>query len=299
MPSKKAVSSKADDSAAKRANFMAWLFGPARRGTVSVCLAGMFGAGWYGAWQVVGARALASPAYHLSAGQVEVTPPPEWVHADLVAEALRNAGLDGDHSLFDDDLTARLHAAFAVHPWVAEVGRVRKHHPARVSVELTYRVPVCMVEVPGGLLAVDAGGVLLPSRDFTPVEAARYPRLAGIQTIPVGPPGTCWGDPQVVGAAKIAAVLKPHWQELGLERIAPCPLVDIQFGSDPTYELVTRGSTRIQWGRSPESESPGELSPAEKTARLRAYLRANGSFDGRHGPQDLDVRWENLVPPPM
>ena len=38
-------------------------------------------------------------------------------------------------SILDDDLTGRIAAAFALHPWVAKVVRVTKHHPAGVDVE--------------------------------------------------------------------------------------------------------------------------------------------------------------------
>ena len=113
--------------------------------------------------------------------------------------------------VLDDNLPERVAHAFSLHPWVAKVGLVRRLSPARLEVELVYRRPVCMVEVREGPLPVDGQGVLLPSDDFSPVEKEHYPRLTGIDTMPMGPVGQRWGDGRVVGGAE----LPPHWARLG------------------------------------------------------------------------------------
>ncbi len=201
------------------------------------------------------------------------------------------ASLDRPLSITDDDLAERIANAFKLHPWIAEVCQVRKYHPARIKVDLVYYRPVLMVQVPGGLLPVDISGVLLPSTDFSPLEAGRYPRLVGIDTVPVGPPGERWGDVRVVGAAAIAASFGTAWQRLGLERIVPAAMVSVGRQREETYDLFTTSGTRVVWGRAPTTDMPGEVPAEEKVARLVKYAAERGSLDATDGrPQELDVR---------
>ena len=89
-----------------------------------------------------------SPDYRIGPEQVEITPQPPWIQqSDIRAEVFRNPTLDGPLSIMDDDLAERIANAFARHPWVAKVERVTKQYGS-VKVELVYRKPVCMVEVP-------------------------------------------------------------------------------------------------------------------------------------------------------
>jgi hypothetical protein len=245
---------------------------------------------WYAVWQRVGQGVLSSEPYWLSQQNVEITPLPEWIHRDIRAEVFRDASLDGPLSIMDDDLTARIANAFSLHPWVAKVRRVSKHHPARVEAELVYRRPVLMVPRPGELLPVDEQGVLLPREDFSPVEARRYPRLQGIDTAPIGPEGTRWGDARVFGGAQIAAAFGPAWHQLRLDCIVPVVSAEMGYGHEYTYRLFTRGGTEIRWGRPPGMETPGEALAADKMTRLLKHLEENGSLEGPKGPQQLDVR---------
>jgi len=270
------------------------LLGRGRPVVLAVLIAGLCFGLWYAVWQRVREDVLSSEQYWLTLEDVQITPLPVWVHRDIRAEVFRDASLDGPLSIMDEELTGRIADAFSMHPWVAKVGRVRKSHPARVEVELVYRHPVCMVQVPGGLLPVDAEGVLLPSGDFSPIEAGRYPRLAGIGTVPVGPAGTIWGDIRVVGGAEIAAAFGPAWEELRLDRIVASTLVDVHHGDEYLYELFTKAGTRILWGRAPGTDMPGELPAADKVALLKKYADEHGRLDGPTGPQELDVR--NLHP---
>jgi len=246
---------------------------------------------WFVVWYGLGVREyfLASDEYVVRPEKVEITPLPRWIQTDIRSEVFRNASLDGRLSIMDDDLAERILGAFSLHPWVAKVIRVRKRHPARLEVELVYRRPVCMVEVPGDLLPVDVRGVLLPRGDFSPVEASRYPRLVSIKTVPAGAVGESWGDPRVVGGAEIAAALGEVWDELKLSRIVPSDPLATGVAEEPTYTLVTRGGTQILWGRAPSTNAPGELPAADKVARLKEYTAEHGTLEGQDGPQKLDV----------
>jgi hypothetical protein len=293
---------KADPSrppAAKQFSILRALFalalGPGRPGLFFLLLVGLFVGAWYVAWRFyAGPHVLADPRYRITADDVEITPPPPWIHSDVRGEAIRGITLRGSMSVMDDKLTQRIADAFGLHPWVAKVVGVRKFHPSRVKVDLEYRRPVLMVEVPVpggvGLLPVDVQGAWLPSGDFSPIEANGYPRLAGITSAPVGPMGTRWGDARVLGAAEIAAAIGPAWAALGLQRITAAVASVTNAGEEYTYEIATRHGRRILWGHSPGESNPGEVAAAEKVARLKQYAADHGDLDSPLGPQALDVR---------
>jgi len=262
------------------------------QGTVAgtLLMAAVLVGGWYLVWGVVAKDVLTSSQYAVRLENIAVTPPPAWVHSDVRAEVYRTAAPDGPLSVLDDHLTKRIADSFALHPWVAEVHRVTKLAGARVKVELTYRQPVCMVEVPSGtgVLPVDVTGAWLPSADFSPVEASRYPRLVGIQTMPIGPVGTPWGDVRVIGGAEVAAALVPLWIALKFERIEPSEKTD--GAGAYTYQVYTRSGTRISWGRSPGATPPDPVPAAEKLARLQQVVAEQGALEGPQGPQQIDLR---------
>jgi hypothetical protein len=229
--------------------------------------------------------------YRVTPEKIVIGDLPAWIHCDLKAEVMRDASLERSLSLLDEDLTKRLANAFSLHPWVARVDRVSKHHPARVEVHLTFRRPVAMVEVSGGLLPIDEVGILLPSADFSPAEAKQYPRISRVESHPSGPVGANWGDANVSGGAKIASILADRWKKLRLYRIlAPTHTIADEYTDRFTYELITHAGTRLLWGRPPGSEPTGELKAGEKVARLEQILQREGSLDGTSGPQIIDLR---------
>lgn len=250
-----------------------------RRIQLAVLTLAAFGISWGVAWYVVRDRVQQSHEYLLTADRVDLTPLPPWIHSDIKTEVLGSASLDGPLSILDPNLTQRLHDAFPLHPWVQRVVRVTKQYPARVKVELQYRRPVCMVEVPGGLFAVDAESVLLPSGDFSPNEASRYPRLSQVPTIPLGQVGTHWGDPRVAGGSRLAALLLETWNHLRLARIVPSPQPLDEAGEVFSYELQTLQGTKIIWGRPPGADPAGEPAPESKLARLQQLADQHGSLD--------------------
>lgn len=274
-----------------------WLASGRRRWLIVIVLTGAVAGGGYAAWREFGPRVLASAHFRLTPEQVTMTPLPAWIHPDtgikIKTDALRDAGLDAGASILDEDLAERIKKAFALHPWIASVVRVTKRPPARVEVELVYRQPVCMVDLPGGVYPVDAASVVLPREDFSVSEARRYPRLSGIATVPVGLVGTPWGDLQVAGGAELANLLASSWDELKLHYIN---VVDAG-GGDFIYEVFVRPTpqqekpTRIIWGHRPSHEPPGEAPAADKLARLKQYATAHGSLAGDSEGQELDLRY--------
>ncbi len=249
--------------------------------SAAVMLAALAG-GSFALWKSVAPHLHADGSYLVTPEQITITPPPAWIRADVRTEALRDGGLDGPMSILDGSLAERVAKAFSLHPWVAHVVQVRKVSPAGLDVQLDYRRPACMVEVPGGLYAVDERAVLLPSSDFSPLEALRYPRLSGIHTVTEGPVGTRWQDIHVQGAAEIAGVIADSWVDLKMVKIVPTSEVD------PLYELHTLRGGRVVWGH-PPSHSEGEPSPAEKLARLKQHVAADAPAVAP-GAVELDLR---------
>jgi hypothetical protein len=289
--------SKKKNSTLPLRRLVAWLFGPGRTGVLIVLLLGAFvGAAWWG-WVKLQPRILGTPEYRIGPEQVEITPPPAWIHTDIRAAVFRSPTLDGPLSLLDADLVPRITNAFASHPWVAKVTRVSPHHPASVKVELVYRKPACMIKVPRGLLPVDAEGVLLPfgPEDFTSTEAAtQYLAVRDVDREPTGPVGSRWGDARVLGGAEIAAAIGDAWKSLRLYSIVPQTddsAVAAGRLSEPVFWLTAATGSRIRWGYAPGASEPEELPAAEKVARLKRYFADHDTFDGPQGRwQDLDLR---------
>lgn len=236
-------------------------------GVLAVAIAAIV-AGWF-AWQRFGPDVRQQPDFLLRPENVIVTGQPDWVNVDIAAEALRDASLDASLPLDDPELARRLARAFDVHPWVRSVDRVEVKSPAAAFVTITCREPVAMVRVPGGLLPVDGEGVVLPSDGFTPEEAASYPVVAGVSSLPQGPAGSAWGDPVVEQAVAVVAVTLPEWQPLDL---VECRLVTA--GQHGSWELVNASGMAIAFGSAPGQERRDEQGMAEKIAALKQLATA-------------------------
>lgn len=236
-------------------------------------------AGW-ALWSKFGDRVQVSDrSAVLLPENVELRGAAPWVPGDLKAEALRDASLDGGLPLDDTELPRRLARAFDMQPWVRQVVRVELRHPAGALVEIRCREPVAMVGVPGGLLAVDAEAVVLPSADFTAESAAAFPKITGIESSPQGQAGVSWGDPVVEEGAALAAALGPEWRAL---RLVTCRPVRAAGVADRQWELGGEGDLAILFGSSPGREREGEPTAAAKIAQLQRLAEEpilTGRFD--------------------
>jgi hypothetical protein len=216
-------------------------------------------------WSRIGDQVLWRDDAILRPEMVELLGVAPWVKSDIKTEALRTASLDGGVPIGDPELPNRLARAFDTHPWVKQVVSVKPRHPAAAVVEVLCREPVAMVSVKGGLLAVDAEGVVLPSGDFTAESAAEYPRITGIDSSPQGPEGSSWGDMSVEEAAAVAVVIGPEWKSLALVDCRPKTVLGARV-----WELVGPDGQVILFGSAPGQEREGEPSAAGKVARLKA-----------------------------
>lgn len=246
--------------------------------------------GWI-AWQRWGAGVLQQPSYLLTPDNILVTPQPAWIHTDVKSEVVRTGSLE-KLKILDPNAALQIQQAFALHPWVSDVRRVRKRYPAQVEVDLVYRRPVAMVKaVSGGYWPVAADAVLLPPEEFSPEQTRHFLRVIVEHSQPEGPAGTPYGDERVAGAARIADLLQAHRERLQLEHVlVVAQRTETGTLAEPTYELYTAGGTRILWGRSPGREGPGEVTASEKVARLLAYVEQRGPLDSATGAAELDLR---------
>lgn len=243
------------------------------------------------------------PQYAITVDNIIITEPPAWVPADIGHQVHNRAGLPEQMSLLDKGLVQQVTDAFAVHPWVKSVKRVEKQQPARVVVSLEYRKPVALVEVQGGLYAVDADGILLPPRDFRQTDLDQYPIVGRVSSVPAGGAGEPWGDPVVLGAARIAEILvnknkqgDQFWSALDVKRIeTPNRIAANDSLDDLIYRLRTPGGSLIIWGRAPGTGHPGEVAAEKKIRRLEEYLADYGGYETAHGPSELDIRhWHEI-----
>ena len=274
MGGRDGVSRRASEPSAPRGGMWTTLFAGRQAGWGAIAVAAAAVVGGLLLWSRVSDDVRSDSGYVLEPTAIEVTGLAPWVRADLKGEALRNASLDGRLPLDDPELPRRLARAFDMHPWVRRVVRVDLDHPARAVVEVVCREPVAMVSVTGGLLAIDAEGVVLPSADFTAEDAARYPRIVGVETSPQGPEGSPWGDPVVDEAAALAVAIGPEWKDLNL---VECRATAGQ--GRRAWVLEDDAGGTIRFGSAPGREIAGEPSAAAKVARLQALGEVEGEVD--------------------
>ena len=226
--------------------------------------------GGYVAWNRWGAEEIAKKFYGVDVNLIHVTQRPEHIANDITEVVYRDTKLD-QLSLIDPAATARIASAFSSHPWVSKVIAVRKLPGGQVDVHLQYRVPVAMVyvisrhpDVNGrpGFFAIDDQGVLLPTTEFTREHTMRYIHIEIPDVYPTGGVGSHFGDPRIVGAAKLAAMIAPYRESLDTRSI------QIHETSRtlpvPQYQLVTHTGESLLWGSAPGQEIYGESKAEEK-----------------------------------
>lgn len=138
--------------------------------------------------------------YAVHFADIRLDPPPGATREAFLAEVRYASDAAPTVQALDPDLSAKLTAAFAAHPWVAGVDAVEVEGSNAVRVKLTYRVPALAV---GGRV-VDAKGVLLPAAAPT----AGLPELLGAAVPPEAVAGKPIAD-DVTRAAAVAAEYRP------------------------------------------------------------------------------------------
>jgi len=273
-------------------NFAGFVVGPGRTLALGLIVVSLFGGAWYWGWEEVHGDVLTSPAYQLSADDIVVTSRPAWMSFDIREKVFYDASLQQNLSIMDRNLNERIAAAFALHPWVAKVNGVRKSYSAGVVVDLEYRRPVCMVHTCGKFIPVDVEGYALPAWDIPRSEIGRYPRVECPDlSTPRGPSGDKWGDPRVLGAARIADALGDRWKKYRLRLIEPIASTRDGVNGGTEYLLRTHSHSKVVWGRAPGMEVAGEPSTEAKLAYLDEEVKRYGNLEGPNGwPRDIPLQ---------
>jgi hypothetical protein len=267
---------------------------------LSLTVVGLLGWGLHRCWLHYAPSVIHRPRYLVPGQRITISPPPEWITTDIRGEVVRDAGLDGQLSILDDDFVSAIRSAFLLHPWVMSVDRIIKSYPPAVHVDLSFRRPVAVVEMSGPagmeLLPVDKLGIRLPANGLPEIRRHTLPRIGSI----VGRPteGQKWDDPRVAGAAILADQLAGLWQKLYLVDIIPSARPEIQGQHRYfIFNLVTKGGTRIVWGAAPQKGPPGEADFATKFKRLKQCAQRCGPLDSVRGPKVVDIRQGLVVTP--
>jgi hypothetical protein len=220
--------------------------------------------------------------YTVAFHDIDCEPPQGMSRREFLGEVRQFSRQRETLHLLDEDVTARLTQAFAVHPWVESVRCVQivrwDRRPAGLRVELSYRQPVLAVCHAGDKVprdsntlrstrAVDRHGVLLP----VSAVHSRLPVLSVDSTAPSGAAGGRCGDRRVSAAAATVAFLKPHLARLHLE---DC---DIEIVGE---EIVfCKPGVRIVWGHAPGHEEAGEAPAKVKLRRLLDYQAGHDGLE--------------------
>ncbi|SRR6056297_494010 len=230
--------------------------------------------GGYVAWHRWGADHVGRQFFRLEPSQVELTDQPTYIRSDIRQQVFASTGLT-ELSLLDHQATARIAQAFATHPWIRQVIRVRKEAGGTIEIQVQYRQPVAMVlfysqhpEVQGWAYdPVDAEGIVLPQGDFDQADTKEYLVIRIPDVYSTGTPGFPFGDRRVAAAAQLAGLLTDFRERLGLREIR----LAAGAGSDPlhpAFELVTQPGTTLIWGSAPGAELGGEPPASQKLKRL-------------------------------
>ena len=242
------------------------------------------------------------PEYRLDTRKVRVIPAPERpVPADLIEQIRRQNQLPRELSLLDPKLSKTLATAFERHPWVARVISVEQSFPADVVVKVEFRRAVAMVQVKGGRIPIDGSGTILPGEDFAVSDVARFPTIRLVGAGNMARDGGRFTEPGLIGAASTAELLASKWSHLDLDAIELPKTRDAKTDpADILLQLHSKSGSTIIWGRSPGTDHPGELTAAQKVARLEKYLTEFGGFDRPSGPYEIDIRhWQEITRRPI
>mgnify|MGYP004412687801 FL=1 len=214
---------------------------------------------------------------------------PDWLSPAAERSINQKAFSSARFSIFDPDLTSKIHQAYENDPWVLRVDRVSKHFPNEVQVKLSLRRPIARVFRANREFLIDRDSMMLERLNRN--TAATYRRLPAIIGAPASPPkrGVRWKDSGIIAAADIIRTLE---REKLLQPLK-IRVVDISnFGGrrNPRQSdvvLVRSNRVRILWGRT--AGSFGELPLQQKLKKIRQLMKEAGDL----GNVDWNIRFPN------
>lgn len=253
--------------------------------------------GW-SVWSAWGTDVLSSREFRLDSARFYLPDRLPWIPSSLARDVLRESRLERQKTVLDHKLPEKLTAAFLANPWVRQVYKVQIFYPAEVWVDLEYRSPICLVEIPGGegFYPVDFEGILLPTDYFTEgtqeqIAAKVEPFLfiIDVPANPIGGFGDTWGEKSVEQAIGLAALLGSEAKSWGIEsiRILSPKKSEETLGQPQnlpektTYQLIATNGYSFDWGTfefEPGSPNLANLNEEVKKEKLRKLIRQHGSL---------------------
>ena len=265
---------------------------------MSLLVLAVFIAGSFYAYKKFGLEIVGRSDQQVSLENVVLVPEqPEWVKSSLKEQIIGQYELD-KLLLDDEELVEQFAAAFELDSHVEDVVRIEKR-VNRIRVEVTYRVPVAMVEVKVDeqrfVFPVDRSAVVMQTNDFDEADLGEFLRLVSDYSKPKGNSGTPWGDPIITAGAAIANSLNDiAWKAMGLYRIYSIAEND---GSNRLYyvNLKNDENIRVLWGNAPGEEVSSEASVAEKVTNLEAFFKENSTLSVSSETAEIDLRSKDGV----
>jgi hypothetical protein len=215
--------------------------------------------------------------YTVPFSEIDCIPPDGVDRVRFLAEVRDQSGLPEALPVLDDELPARLKAAFGRNPWVEEVEEAKVVQGKQIRVRLRYRTPVMAVPIAERTCGVDSAGVLLPKE----ASLAGLPVWRGPVAVPPSQAGEVWGDGPLEAAAQVVGLLHPNQSSLHLAAART---------ANNEVTLTTPAGSRILWGHVQGKEKDGEAAASVKLDRLLDYARRHGDLDHPDGPFEHDVR---------
>jgi hypothetical protein len=240
------------------------------------------------------------PEYQLPFESIALDPPPpSWYRGGRTGflEDVRRRSKMLDPIPLLSLKEAELKRAFERSPWTEEV-RTVLYPPLGLTVRLTYRRPVALVEVSDTeKYVVDESAVILPqedlSGDFETID--KVSRLIKIKGRGLSGPltpisGLVWkpkagatdlapGNALIPAAAKLARFLGDKMRSIDKARDPALEIRDINPMDTEGRGLFLWNvrDTIILWGEAPGEEPPGSLTAEEKWERMREWSRRDQS----------------------
>jgi hypothetical protein len=147
--------------------------------------------------------------YSVRFADIDCDPPPNTDRAAFLAEVRYLSNFPESFQSLSPDLSEKLAAAFATHPWVERTEGVAVEPDRRVRVQLRFRAPALAVRTPDGVRVVDSAGVLLPAE----ASAQGLPLLASPLPSPNETAGRAWQSDDVRRALELVAAYHPRTLE--------------------------------------------------------------------------------------
>jgi hypothetical protein len=175
------------------------------------------------------------------------------------------------------DVGAALHAT----GWFSVPPRVERRADGGLLVDGPWRVPAAVVRRGDRETLVSWDGVALPLEYSAGGSGVRY--LKNPSAEPARGVHAAWPGKDVREGLDLLDLLDDD-----AAVIAQVKGIDLASGGSMVIETESGG--RVVWGAGPKASRPGEMSTAQKLARVRALLKQTGRIDGGarvveiHGP---------------